>query len=158
MAIPRPCAREMDTKPDTNPLIQVICIGFLVEMFRVRLLSIPQHIMERATSKGPRRLNLPWLESHVKNTPAAVIHVKASHNLFPAFSLKKMTAMTAVEIPSRFNSNDAVKPEISRKPNIRHIGAIIPPESTAPDSQGRSVFFRSASLVHSGEAILRMTE
>ena len=112
MSIPRAYVREIDTNPDTNPLIDVICIGFLVEMFRVRLLSMPQHIMERVTNKGPSKLNLPWLESHVKNSPAAVMHINASHNLFPAFSLKKVTAMTAVKIPSRFSNNEVVKPEI----------------------------------------------
>jgi hypothetical protein len=56
-AIPRVNVREIATKPDTSPLIQVICIGFLVEMFRVSSLSIPQHIMERVTYKGPRKLS-----------------------------------------------------------------------------------------------------
>src|SRR5450759_2105757 len=101
ISIPRAYVRERDTKPDTNPLMRVICAGFLVEMLRVRLLSMPQHIMERVTNKGPSKLNLPWLESHVSNTPATVIHINASHNLFPAFSLKKITAIIAVKIPSR---------------------------------------------------------
>jgi hypothetical protein len=158
MSIPRVYAREIDTKPDTNPLMQVICIGFLVEMFRVRLLSMPQHIMERVTNKGPRKLNLPWLESHVKNTPAAVMHINASHNLFPAFSLKKITAITAVKIPSRFSSNEVVKPEIWLNPNIKHIGAIIPPESTAPNSQGKSPLFRLALLMFSVETIPLLIE
>lgn len=97
---------------------------------------MPQHIIEKVTNKGPSKLNLPWLESHVKNTPAAVMHINASHNLFPAFSLKKITAMIAVKIPSIFSSNEVVKPEIWLNPNIRQIGAKIPPESMAPISQG----------------------
>ena len=158
MSIPRAYAREMDTNPDTNPLIRVICIGFLVEMFRVRLLSMPQHTMDRVTNRGPSKLNSPRLESHVKNTPAAVMHANANHNLFPAFSLKNTTAMTAVKIPSKFSSNEAVKPEICFNPNIRQIGAIIPPESTAPNSQGKSPFFRLALLAFSGETILLVIE
>ena len=158
MVIPSVYVRQIDTTPDANPLIQVICIGFLVEMFRVRLLSIPQQIMERVVNTGPRKLNLPRLESHVKNTPATVMHINASHNLFPAFSLKKITAITAVKIPSRFNSNDVVKPEIWLNPNIRHIGAIMPPESTAPSSQGKSPFLRLALLMLSVETILLMIE
>ena len=53
-----------------NPLLKqrVICSGFLEEMFRVRLLSMPQHIMERVINEGPSKLNLPWFESHVLGT------------------------------------------------------------------------------------------
>jgi hypothetical protein len=158
MFIPRVYAKEIDIKPDTNPLMPVICNGFLVEMFRVRLLSMPQHIMEKVTNKGPRKLNLSWLESHVKNTPAAVMHINASHNLFPAFSLKNIMAITAVKIPSRFSSSEALKPEIWLNPNIRHIGAIIPPESTAPNSQGKSPFFRLVPLTLSVETISLLIE
>jgi hypothetical protein len=136
MSIPRIYATVRDTKPDTNPLIQVICSGFLIEIFRVRLLSMPQHIMERVTDKGPIKLNLPWLESHVRKTPATVIHINASHNLLPAFSLKKITAMMAVKIPSKFSSNEVVKPEIWLNPYIRHIGARTPPETMAPINHG----------------------
>ena len=64
MSVPRAYAREMDTHPDTSPLIRVICIGFLVEMFRVRLLSMPQHAMARVTNRGASKLNSPRLESH----------------------------------------------------------------------------------------------
>jgi hypothetical protein len=37
-------------------------------------------------SNGPRTLNSPLPESHVKNMPAAIIQTKASHNLFSASS------------------------------------------------------------------------
>ena len=114
--------------------------------------------MARVTNRGPSKLNSPRLESHVKNAPAAVIHANANHSLFPAFSLKNTTAMTAVKIPSKFSSNEVVKPEICCNPNIRHIGAMIPPESIAPNSQGRSPFCRLALLAFSGETILRVIE
>ena len=154
MSIPRAYAREIAAKPDTNPLMRVICSGFRVEMFRVRLLSIPQHIIDSVTNNGPSTLNLPWLESHVKKTPPVVIHSNASHSLFPAFSLKKITAMIAVKIPSRFSSNEVVNPEIWLSPNIKQIGAAIPPESIAPNSQRKSPFFRFVLLMASLEKLL----
>lgn len=107
-------------------------------MFRVRLLSMPQQTIERVTNKGPRKLNLLWFGSHVRKTPATVMQMSASHNLFPAFSLKKITAMRAVETPSRFSSSEVVNPEICFKPNIKQIGAMTPPETTLPKSQGKS--------------------
>jgi hypothetical protein len=86
------------------------------------------------------------------------MHSNANHNLLPAFSLKKMTAMNAVKIPYRFSSSEALKPETCLDPNIRHIGAIIPPENTAPNSQGKSPFFRLVLLMFSVETIPLMIE
>ena len=117
---------------------------------------MPQHIMETVTNKGPRKLNLPWLESHVRNVPAKVIHINASHNRLPAFSLKKITAMSAVKIPSRFSSNEVVKPEIWLNPNIRHIGAIIPTRKYSTKQPREISFFQVPVL--SVETILLIIE
>src|SRR5659263_484026 len=136
--MPRIKASKRDIIPAAKPLILAICIGSLSEMLRVRLLSIPQHIIAKIINNGPVMLNLPWLESQVKNIPAMVILTNANHKRFPAFSLKKKTAIMAVAIPSRFRSNDADKPEINVNPIIILIGPIIPPVSTAPASQGKS--------------------
>jgi hypothetical protein len=138
--------------------MRVIWTGFLIEMFRVRLLSMPQQIIESVTSKGPSRLNLLRLESQVRNTPAVAMQVNASHNLFPAFSLKKITAMIAVKTPSRLRSNDVAKPDMRLNPIMRQIGAIIPPDSVAPKSQGTSSIFRLTFLALVVEAVFRTTE
>jgi hypothetical protein len=96
----------------------VICTGFLSEIWRVRLLSIPQQTTASSISRGPATLNLLWLGFQLKKTPATVMHNKENHNRFPVFSRKKKTAIMAVARPSMFNSNETENPEMKFNPII----------------------------------------
>lgn len=145
--LPNAKAKTNETDPAPKPLIIVMLCGFLAEIFRVKLLSIPQNIQAAITPKALTENPHPPWKSPVSKIPAAVIQKIANQIRLPMASLKNEAAIRVVATPSKFNNNEAVTAGVLRKLDINTIGAATPPAKIAPASQGRSVLVIPASFV-----------
>ena len=118
-------------------------------------MSIPHPNPAIIKSKNPRRFQVPCEGSQLRRTPAAVTQTMAMTSLLPRFSLNNIAAMMAVATPSMFRRREAENPDIRVRPIIREMGARIPPDRTAPASQGQSLLFRALLDVTRGPCAIR---
>ena len=132
-------ARSRETIPAVIPLVATIASGSLLDILRVRLLSSPHNAAAPNTPNAP--IEIPRAPSvlSVSRIEAMAIRMTAPHASRFNASLNINTAISAVAIPSKLSSKEAVAAGVVCRLYIRIIGAATPPASTAPASQGRSV-------------------
>lgn len=131
-------ARPVLQAPASKPLTHATTIASFVDTFRVRLLSMAQQRQAPTMSKAPGESISPPGAQESK-TPPATMATMPMTIWRSAFSLNTIQAMTAVNTPSTFRSNDAVAPDAWLRPHISKVGATTPPKTTAPSSHGTSL-------------------
>ena len=143
-----PMTREThkENTPAPNPFIITIVKGFFSDMCRVRLLSIPQQTHARMMPRVPTETPQSLLKFQDNTMLAKVMRTTAVPTLFPMFSLNTSIAISVVATPSKFSRSEAVEAGVLRRLTMEIIGARIPPNATAPISQGISFTDSAASF------------
>ena len=113
--------RTVFTKPATSPFHIAICDGSLPEIFRVRLLSIPQQRHAAAISIGPLEMENPSWGSESRMPPKRIKANPAPTRL-STFSLKMTHAIAAVATASRLSNREAALAGVLSSPNSKRTG------------------------------------
>ncbi len=135
---PNPRAKPQFTTPATNPFHMAIWDGSPAEIFRVRLLSMPQQTHAATMSNTPPENATPPSRGSDRRTPPIKMQTNPIATLRSTFSRKATHAMSAVATASRLRSRDAALPEVVMRPNNKSTGATTPPVKIAPRSHGRA--------------------
>src|SRR6266702_7386827 len=136
---PSPTAMTVFVVPATKPLIPAMTRESAAEIFRVRLLSSPQHRHAAATDSKPRdRPDDRTWPGHANSRPPRKIATNPRMTRRLVASRKTNQASTAVKTASRFNNSEDVAASARVKPTISSTGATMPPASVAAASQGQS--------------------
>src|SRR5215208_1813307 len=131
--------------PATSPFTAAISTGSAPDILRVRLLSMPQHRQAAAIARLPQSaVGSPRPDSTTAPTRIAIAPVETR---LSTFSRNTTQAMAMVARLSRFSRSEAADAVVWLRPSIRNTGPRMPPNTTAPISQGRLPRSREASAL-----------
>ena len=146
----------MEITPAPNPFMVTITSGSFAEMFRVKLLSIPQNRHAIKTPRAPNDNPNTSLKSVERMTPAKVMQRIAHQARRLIDSLNRSAAIKVVAAHSKLRSSEAVAAGVYRRLNKSMMGAATPPVRVAAASHGISEGASFASASRELLAALRM--
>src|ERR1035437_4302275 len=130
--LPRINASTNEKPPAPSPFMVTMIKGSLAEIFRVKLLSIPQRIHAATKPNEPREKPHSAFRFIERKILARVINAIAQPARRLIDSLKAKNAIRVVATPSKHKSNDAVAAGVIFKLKSRRMGAATPPAIIAP--------------------------
>ena len=135
----------------------------LIEILRVRLLSIAHARQAAAIAEGPTMPPARTAEPVDRTTPPATISAMPAAIRRSKFSLNANQANRAVMTPSKFKISDAEAESVICSPYMSRYGPMAPPKVMAPSNQitsaprGRTIRVRPGPIARTANRMPRPT-